>query len=164
MAAISKAFAKAIIKKRKINDWDNQFNASGFYDTAFVEFSKVKLIELLNSLGSDVEDVRIYLAKYPSSEENLVDILDNKLRTPVSDKEKTLAKSEFANYIGKNKYESHSTLVFVGVDKNGKELFENSGNKILTISTTNRSIENHGELRPPNPPTDIDTLYDETYN
>ena len=168
MATISREFAKVIVKNYKMNFWQQQYNA-GFEDTAYVEFSKANFQNILNNLGSDTQKVRIYFAKYPINENSLKTIAENpknfKQLDRFSQADVANATTEYAFVKDpKNKYENHTSLVFVGVSGDGKEIFEeNRESKVFAIT----SAQNHGDLRPPYPPSELpvnpDTLYDDCY-
>ena len=168
MATISKLFAKAIVKKRKINDWNYQFEESGnvFKDTAFVEFDLEKLKTLLSSLGNGTKNVRIYLGKYPKDYADVISILEHPShfhpQISLTQREKESLALEY-KFVEDSGFQKHTTVLFVGVDSSHNEIFEQgSGNKIVAISGI-KSIENHGDLRPPNPPTDSNSLYSAAY-
>ena len=170
MGAISKAFAKAIVKMYKLSIWDPQNKTDKFEDTSFIEFTKEEFNNIFNELGSDAEKVRIYIAKYPKDVAELNSITNShsyfKPQDYFSAKQKQEALTDYLYVTDPTRsYENHNTLLFIGVDADGKEIFNKNGqNPILPIAGNQiLAVENHGQLSPPNPPADPNTLYNICY-
>jgi hypothetical protein len=170
MGAISKAFAKAIVKMYKLTIWDPQNTTNKFEDTSYIEFTKEDFNNIFNQLGTDAEKVRIYVAKYPKSVAELNSITNShtyfKPKDYFSAKEKQEALTDYLYVTDpKRSYENHNTLVFIGVDADDKEIFDKNGQSLMTAIAAPQilAVENHGDLVPPNPPTDSNTLYNICY-
>lgn len=170
MPSISKTFAKLIVKKFKLKDWDNTLQSEKRYDSALVYYENIDdLITALTKMKGTTpgaKGVRIYFGRYPPDIHNAEAILrkkDNfhKKHVPTDD-DILKAKEEYQKLKTGN---GKLTLLFIGVDATHKEILIDSlqGETLLGFSTgfdeAEEFIENHGELSPPPRDIEEESLY-----